>query len=252
MKKIAFIMFLSVAPVSAHDHVEVGRDPENSARLGLDGPGFQLGCYVPVGEFFSGYTPVFPGGWHACELTFTTETNALDSADGANPRIELVSVTGPAGGNFGFWEVGATNPTWFCSTGWNSDQGNIPSFPVVYNGDAHAHGRVFTMDKPGDYTVRFRAVDSNGAYSASADLKIVFLAQVPPPLSIRLSNSQATISFTSRTNLTYELQTRTNLSSGLWQTNGIPTNNINGDGALKEVAVPLSHPRAFFRLIEFK
>lgn len=249
MKKIAFIVFLSVAPVFAHDHVEVGSDPADSARLGLDGPGFQLGCYVPVGEFFSGYTPVFPGGWHACELTFTTETNALDSADGANPRIELVSVTGPTGGNFGFWEVGATNPTWFRSTGWNSDQGNIPSFPVVYNGDAHAHGRVFTMDKPGDYTVRFRAVDPNRAYAASTDLTIVFRAQQPPKLSIGMVGGNVSLAFTSRDNLTYDLQVCEDLTSGVWTTVG----TVDGHGAMIPMTDPLAgRARAFYRLVEYQ
>ncbi|MFM8792750.1 MAG: hypothetical protein ACKOFX_09835, partial [Solirubrobacterales bacterium] len=143
-------------------------------------------------------------------------------------------------------------PTWTRPTGWIRTETDNPSFPVILNGYNHAHGRAFSVDQPGEYQVTFRAVDRDTQFQTSLDYTIAFRAQIPPPLSIRLSNSQATISFTSRTNLTYELQTRTNLSSGLWQTNGIPTNNINGDGALKEVAVPLSHPRAFFRLIEFK
>ncbi|MFM8458972.1 MAG: hypothetical protein ACKOB0_08520 [Chthoniobacterales bacterium] len=251
MKKIAVIVFLSVAPVFAHDHVEVGRDPEISARLGLDGPGFQLGCYVPVGEFFSGYAPEFPGGWYASELTFTTETNALDSADGANPRIELVSVSGPTGGNFGFWEVGATNPTWVRSTGWNSGQGNIPSFPVIYYGENHAHGRAFTMDKPGDYTVRFRAVDSNGAYAASANLTIVFRAQQPPQLAIGISGGNVSLSFTSRLNLSYDLQRCENLSSGEWI--GVePHTFMNGDGGVRVLSDPVGgRSRAFYRLVEY-
>ena len=58
------------------------------------------------------------------------------------------------------------------------------------------------------------------------------------------------ISFTSRLGLTYDLQSRTNLGSGAWDlANATP---IDGDGNLKEIALPLSHPRAFFRLIEFK
>ena len=251
MKRIAFIVFFSVAPVFAHDHVEVGSDPANSSRLGMDGPGFQLGCYVPVGEFFSGYTLDFPGGWHACELTFTTETDALESASGANPRIELVSVSGPAGGNFGFWEVGVTNPTWVRSTGWTSDQGNIPSFLVVYNGETHAHGRVFTMDKPGNYTVRFRAVDSNGAYAASANLTIVFRAQQPPNLSIGMDGGNVSLAFASRLNLRYDLQVCTDLKSGIW-TGVEPHTFIDGYGDVKNMTDPVAgRPRAFYRLVEY-
>jgi len=252
MKKIlSFTLWLTGAAL-AHDHVEVGLLPTNPHQLALDGPEFQLALYVPTGEFFSGYTPSFPGGCFASELTFTTENNNLEVPEGADPVIELVSVTGPTGGSFSFWEVSASSPTWTRPAGWTQTVTNRPFFPVILNGDNHAHGRAFSVDRPGEYQATFRAVDRNTQFQNSLDYTITFRAQIPPPLSIRLSNSQATISFTSRTNLTYELQTRTNLSSGLWQTNGIPTNNINGDGALKEVAVPLSHPRAFFRLIEFK
>ena len=252
MKKIlSFTLWLTGAAL-AHDHVEVGIHPANPGQLALDGPGVQLALYVPVGELFSRYATNFPGGCFASELTFTTETDVLDPAVDADPEVEILSVVGPAGGWFSFWEVGAASPTWSRPAGWNQSSGDRPSFPVNLSGNGHIHGRVFTVDRPGEYQATFRAVDRDTQFQNSLDYTIAFRAQIPPPLSIRLSNSQATISFTSRTNLTYELQTRTNLSSGLWQTNGIPTNNINGDGALKEVAVPLSHPRAFFRLIEFK
>ena len=252
MKKILLLTLLMTSAALAHDHVEVGIHPANPGQLALDGPGVQLAPYVPVGEFFSSYATNFPGGCFASELTFTTENNNLEVPEGADPVIELVSVTEPTGGSFSFWEVSASSPTWTRPAGWTQTVTNRPFFPVILNGDNHAHGRAFTVDRPGEYQVTFRAVDRNAQFENSLDYTIAFRAKIPPPLSISLSNSQAIISFTSRTNLTYELQTRTNLSSGLWQTNGIPTNNINGDGALKEVAVPLSHPRAFFRLIEFK
>ena len=250
MKKSLIICLCIAGSASAHDHVEVGRSGPSSAQLALDGPFQQVACFVPRGEFFSGYLPNFPGGWHASELTFTTEVNALDSADGANPRMELVSVSGPAGGSFAFWEVGATSPTWSRAVGWNSGQGNVPGFPVVFNGDGHAHGRAFTMDRPGNYTVVLRAVDSAGLFSASANYRVAFRAQQPPQLSIGISGGNASLSFTSRANLTYELQTRTNLSSGTWDL--VSTNAIDGDGTVKETVLPLSHPRAFFRLVEFK
>jgi hypothetical protein len=251
MKKISFLFLILVGVCEAHDHVEVGRDPGNAARLGLDGPGFQLACYVPTGEFFSGYMPEFPGGWHASELTFTTETNALDSADGANPRIELVSVSGPAGGNFAFWEVGALEPTWTRASGWNSGSGNVPSFPVVFNGDTHAHGRAFTMDRPGDYTVRFRAVDSSGGYAASANLTIVFRAQQPPPLAIGIAGGEVVLSFRSRANLTYDLQVCTDLELGEW--GGVERHTfMDGDGGVMVLTDPVGgRARGFYRLVEF-
>jgi hypothetical protein len=121
---------------------------------------------------------------------------------------------------------------------------------VILNGDNHAHGRAFSVDRPGDYQVTFRAVDRNALFQDSPDFTITFRAQSPPPLSIRLANGQAVISFTSRPNLTYELQICTQLSSGLWSP--ALSSSIDGNGNLREITLPLSHPRAFFRLIEFK
>jgi hypothetical protein len=248
MKKILVLVFFHSWLVFAHEHVEVGRSGAGSARLALDGPASPVACFVPRGEFFSGYLPQFPGGWHASELTFTTEVNALDSADRADPQIELISVSGPAGGSFAFWEVGATAPTWSRATGWNSTQGGIPSFPVVFKGDGHAHGRAFTMDRPGNYTVTFRAVDANGLFSASANHTMVFRAQQPPQLSISIVGGNATLSFTSRDIFVYDLQRCEDLETAVWVT--IATKDGTGS------PIPLNDPigarsRAFYRLVEY-
>jgi hypothetical protein len=242
------ILMLSFAVARAHDHIEVGKDPSDEARLFLDGPDYQLALYVPLREFFSGYLPQFPGGWHACELTFTTETNALEQADGANPRIEIVSVQGPAGGSFAFWEVGATSPTWSLPAGWT---GTGATFPVILDGDNHAHGRAFTMDKPGTYTVIFRAVDMANKFTASANQTITFVAQQPPKLSIDVADGNVSLSFTSRANLVYDLQVCTDLESGEWD-NVEPHIFIDGDGNAILMTDPTAgRPRVFYRLVEY-
>ncbi len=243
------IVMLSVAVARAHDHIEVGKDPSDENRLFLDGPDYQLALYVPRGEPFSGYLPQFPGGWHACELTFTTETNALEPALGADPRIEIVSVSGPADGNFAFWEVGATSPTWLRAAGWT---GTGAGFPVIRNGDTHIHGRAFTMDKPGTYTVTFRAVDMANEFTASAHKIITFVAQQPPKLSIGLAGGNVSLSFTSRRNLVYDLQVCTDLEAGIWH-NVEPYTFIDGDGGAMPMIDPVAERvRAFYRLVEYQ
>lgn len=250
MRRILALFLWVTGFAMAHDHVEVGVDSTNQTQLGLYGPSVQLALYVPSGEFFSGYSPNFPGGYFADELTFTTETQVLDSASGSDPLMELVSVTGPTRGTFAFWERDAARPTWSRPAGWHQSSGDRPSFPVNLGGDGHIHGRVFTVDRPGEYQVTFRAVDRNALFQNSADYTLTFRALVPPQLSIRLSGGQAVITFNSRLGLTYDLQSRANLTSGAWDlANPTP---IDGDGNLKEIVFPLSHPRAFFRLIEFK
>jgi len=242
-------LFLLLTAVRAHDHVEVGLDPDDPGRLGLAGPEGQLALYVPLREFFSGYLPDFPGGWHACELTFTTETGELDEAGGADPQIEILSVSGPAGGSFAFWEVGAAAPTWRLLSGWT---GTGAAFPVVVGGDRHAHGRAFTMDRPGTYTVTFRAVDAAQRYAASAGKTITFVALPPPQLTVSVAGGNVSLSFTSRANLVYDLQVCTDLVSGAW-TNVEPHTFMDGDGGTMSMTDPVAgRARAFYRLVEYR
>jgi hypothetical protein len=248
MKNIFFMLMVSSCLLHAHDHIEVGLVPGEESFLALDGPDFQLALYVPPGEPFSGYLSQFPGGWHACELTFTTELNALEPAEQADPRIEMVSVSGPPGGSFAFWEVGALEPTILLPVGWAESDA---SFPVVFAGDTHAHGRCFTMDKPGIYTVTFRAVDSADLFEPSANKTITFNALPAPKLSISAAGGSVSLSFTSRANLNYDLQVYTDLASGGW-VNVEPHVSINGDGRRIEVNDPVAaRPKAFYRLVEY-
>ena len=243
MKAILYLLLFSTVLMHAHEHVDVGLDQSNPRRLYLLGPVFQEALYVPFGEPLSFYLPQFPGGWFACELTFTAEIEA-------DPWIEIISVSGPTRGSFSFWEVGALGPTWSRETGWSLDQGNTASFPVIYLGETHQHGRAFTMNQPGTYSVTFRAVDADGVLTPSEEKIITFQALPPPRLSIRMENGQVVISFLSRLNLLYDLQISTDLATGTWDS--VVAGFIDGDGTVKETSLTLEHPRAFFRLVEFK
>jgi hypothetical protein len=220
--------------------VYVGLDPTNPQQLYLLSPSDQEALYVPRGARFT--VPRFPGGCFACELSFTTGIDA-------DPLIEITSVLGPLGGSFSFWEADALEPTWSRTTGWTLGQGTAPSFPVIYFGEYHQHGRVFSMDTPGIYSVNFRAVDADGVLTPSEEKIITFQALPPPQLSIRMENGQVVISFLSRLNFLYDLQVSTDLASGTWDS--VVVDFIEGDGTVIDIPLPLSHPRAFFRLVEF-
>lgn len=241
MKKILILILLPLSAAFSHEHIEVtSASPSN--QLVLSGPTGLLALYVPRGEFFSGYWPQFPGGWHASELTFTTEL------PGADPRVEIVSVAGPAGGFFAFWEAGATSPTWSRPAGWS---GNGQVFPVVLGDDNHVHGRAFTMDRPGTYTVTFRVVDAAGAFGPSGNKTIAFHALQPPQLSIKAQGADMVLSFSSRNMLNYDLQVCTDLALGVWTNVFIQA--IEGDGGRKEMTVPRAgRARAFYRLVEYQ
>jgi len=252
MKKIFFLIcLLPLLIAHAHDHMEVGRSATYPSQLALSGPRYQLALFVPVGEPFSGYLPAFPGGCFADELTFTTEVNVLDAADGADPEVELLSIIGPAGGAISFWEAGTILPTWTRPSGWNQTETDRPSFPVILGGDGHIHGRAFSVDRPGEYHVIFRARDKQNVFSPSGDLSMTIQAQTPPPMSIRIENGNARLSFNSKLNLVYDLQICTDLVLNRWS-NVQECVSIDGNGALIDFSLPLAPPRAFFRLIEYK
>jgi len=250
MKKLLLPVLVLTTWAHAHDHVEVGQSSQNSSQLGLDGPSYQLALFVPQREPFSDYALDFPGGYFAFELTFTTEVDVLDSADGSDPVIELFSVTGPKGAFFSFWESGSKVPTWSRSSDWSQTETDRPFFPVILGGKTHAHGRIFTADRPGDYQIVFRSRDKNNLFSPSADFTMTFHAQLPPPLSIRLQNGQALISFISIEYLVYDLQICTDLIANRW-INVEGNIRIDGNGLKTELSTPLNYPRAFFRIVEY-
>jgi hypothetical protein len=121
---------------------------------------------------------------------------------------------------------------------------------VILGGKTHAHGRIFTADRPGDYQIVFRAQDKNNLFLPSKDFTLAFYAQLPPPLSIQLQNGQALLSFQSREHLVYDLQVCTDLSANRW-INVAGHTRIDGNGLKIELSIPLNYPRAFFRIVEY-
>ena len=253
MKKSLLICFcIAGSALAQHDHVEIGVNPGNTNQLGIFSPSLQWAVYVPSREAFSGYATNFPGGCFASELTSTTETEVLNPAPKADPEIELVSVIGPNEGSFSFWEAESIEPTWTRPTGWIRTETDKPSFPVILDGYPHAHGRIFSANRPGDYQITFRAKDKNSIFQSSTNHTITFRAVKPPPLSIQAQTNQAVLSFLGRVGFVYDFQFSTNLATGIWSNlakqDGPSTNNPT---AANQLVLPLSHPRAFFRIVEY-
>jgi len=133
---------------------------------------------------------------------------------------QIVSVEGPPGGAFGFWDAGATSPTISIASGVTStnlyrlseNDGSPGSDPY-----GHIHGRRFTATKPGLYAVAFRAFDlcTNGVagwpiHSPSDILRIYFQAGVTIT-SLAKTNESVAVTFGARINRTYALQSTTGL-----------------------------------------
>jgi hypothetical protein len=79
---------------------------------------------------------------------------------------------------------------------------------------------------------------------------MTFHAQLPPPLSIQIKNRLALISFISIEYLVYDLQICTDLLANQW-INVEGKIGIDGNGLKTELSIPLSYPRAFFRIVEY-
>lgn len=154
---------------------------------------------------------------------------------------QLAAVDGPAGGAFGFWDAGATNPTLSLASGttgtntWVLSQNNGVAGTDPYG---HIHGRRFTATKPGIYTVSFRALDfstngaGGGAIHAPSDiLKIYFQAGINIQ-SLRPDASGVHVVFGARLGADWVLQAASSLSSTNWQDVGSP---VTGNDYFNEV-----------------
>ncbi len=161
------------------------------------------------------------------------------SAPGSMIYAQIVSVEGPAGGAFGFWEAGATTPTISLScgaTGTNTykvseNDGSPGSDPY-----GHYHGRRFTATIPGIYLVGFRALDlsTNGAggepiHTPSEVLKFYFQAGINIA-SINKNEKVATIKFGSMAGQFFNLEYSTSLTNSSWITVG---NAVTGNDSLQ-------------------
>lgn len=241
--RLCAILLGAAAPLRAHSHIDV---QPVGGQLTLVGPATETMVYVPPGEPFSTYAAHFPGGYYACELTFSSE-----DSDGSTPRIELLSVTGPANGSFAFWEVGATAPTWSRPIGWSATPTDRPSLITYEDGTGygHIHGRLFTATAPGTYTIQVRAIDDTGGRSPSAAKSLTITVHATPQLSIQVTSGVASLAFTSRLNFSYDLQVSTDLQS--WT--NVPAHSfISGTDGTIELTDPLAdRARVFYRLVEY-
>jgi MYXO-CTERM domain-containing protein len=184
------------------DHIYTGVLP--SGQLYFDnGAAFLASAGYPGRTLSYSSTGVY-AGYDNGSLTFPVQpaTAAPEGAAAADApplgsyiELAIVSVTGPAGGKFGFWEAGATQPTFSYNVGyqvavptqlWNISDPTAGYGAGQVGGDpyGHIHGRRFTATEDGTYTVGFETVDISGQASHSDVLYIQFNATgaaVPEP-----------------------------------------------------------------------
>jgi len=185
---MGFCALVSSAVAQSHGHINAGAKDTNGNGYIDDGDKlfmyFETGTQTTVLNYNSGANVYGADGylWNG-NTTLTAlhqssfpnlapDYNSVGALSGSYLIMELVSVSGPIGAKFAFYEPGGTEPTFIYEVGrgWvteatiylTEDYYETPSDPY-----GHVHGRMFAVDTAGDYTVSWRLHDN---YSATTGL----------------------------------------------------------------------------------
>ena len=191
------------------------------------------------------------------------------AALGTYVQVKLLSVEGPSGASFGFWEtaqdgVDSTNLTWSLPVPFHNgtnlihvseSDGSPGSDPY-----GHLHGRIYSVTKPGLYIATWQFVDTstNGPGGGPVDLpSLPFSTYYQAGLTIAgisLATNGINIAFAAPSHQPDDLSTppanytlQSSPALGLradWQP---AADVIVGDDTLHTVTVPMAAPQ-FFRL----
>lgn len=213
-----------------HGHTDVGAvsQTQNAKLIWANGADFVTNSgYVKWLEFTNAgiYSNYYQGNITHTVLPGTSGTGGPDPrAPALGSRIvgQVTTVSGPAGGEFGFWDtnftsgpkivvpVGGTNTNTFFISANNGAPGVDPF--------GHIHGRRMSLNKPGVYKVGFKAFDisTNGQFGGpihtpSDELVMYFQAGV----NLSVSN-KTNIVYGSIANRNHILEYSTNLSQSNW------------------------------------
>lgn len=201
-------------------------------------------------------------------VTFTALASTLDNggpafghaAEGAFLQLQLVSMRGPPGGEFGVWMQDAGNPggshRLFTLPVGTTDGTNLLALSESDGSSGadpygHIHGRAFTATQPGLYALGCRIVDtsSNGAnggpvHPPSELYSFYFQAGLTISSSLMSSNSWA-VTFGTSVGKIYTVESNPDLSTTNWTTFAGP---LIGDNYLHTAATNSAANQLFFRL----
>lgn len=185
------------------------------------------------------------------------------AAFGSRLAVQMVSVAGPPGGSFAFWEgdgesdlgaitfsvpSGTTNGTNFLLL---SENNGVPGTDPY----GHIHGRVFTASAPGTYIVGFRVIDlsANGLgggpiQSPSEVLPVRFQAGLRIE-TIQTFTNRVTVSFRSPPAISNVLEATSSLGSGTWLPVAGPLRGNNNLQILTETNAPVANRYYRLRLL---
>ncbi|HEY8901692.1 MAG TPA: PEP-CTERM sorting domain-containing protein [Chthoniobacterales bacterium] len=141
------------------------------------------------------YAGTFSGNLTFTALAATPDRGGPEAdhaALGSHIVVQLVSVSGPTGGTFSFWEDNAVSPTISLGVGaassptmrWDLSENNALPGDDPFG---HVHGRQFSVDQAGTYTATFQLFDTStngpggGPLHAASDTFQMSFVAVPEP-----------------------------------------------------------------------
>ena len=261
---VSIVTLAQSAVAQDHGHLYVGATTQNQNEpLIFDNGGdFATSAgYVKTLDYTTSGTYA---GYYLGNITLTVRAATAAHPPGPEANapalgswifVQLVSVDGPPGGGFAFWDTSATNPTYSLASGqtgtntWRLSQndGSPGTDPF-----GHIHGRRFTATKPGIYTVTFRAFDystngvGGGSIHTPSDLiKIYFQAGVNIK-AIQTETNVNRVTFGARAGFVWQLEASESLApSATWNEVG---NSVLGDDYFHEVEDDQVQDWRFYRV----
>jgi hypothetical protein len=203
---LAALLLAGGSALAQHGHLNAGAtgQNQNDQLVWANGAAFAAGSgYVQNMAFADSgrYAGLFNSG-----PTFTalSLTNAGGPAAGSFLTAEIVSVIGPAGGQFAFWESedlgGGSSPLFSILTGgvglshrFALSDASLGAGIAGQDPFGHIHGRRFTTTAEGLYTVGFRVFDTSvngaggGPIHLPSEVLYVNFATVPEPSALALA-----------------------------------------------------------------
>lgn len=209
-------------------------------------------------------------GYYMGGPTFTSATNdgsaESPAAAGARVGLKIVAVDGPPGGHWSFWEAGdddeyghaitfsyasgTTNGTNVIILSENTGQPGADPY-------GHIHGRAFTADVPGLYTVWTQLVDvsrngpGGGPLHAPSQLYRYYFQAGNTIARLDRTNGQAVVTFGTQPltfvrSYSYFLEAQDALDADApWTTVAGP---LTGNNRLQSLSDPLGDGNRFYRL----
>ena len=272
---------LSSAGVKAHDHMPAAAtssDPGATLELDPSATDYSTNSGFVFSLTAGTTNDAYLGYYYTDDQVFTALAATPDNggpepghaALGTYVQVKLLSVTGPPGASFGFWEtledgVDSTNLSWSVSVPYyhgtnlihvSQGDGSPASDPY-----GHIHGRIYSVTQPGLYIATWQLVDTstNGPAGGPLDLPSApFSTYYQAGLTIAgisSTSNSVNVVFAAPSNQpddlssppsNYYLESSPAQGPGAtWHQLG---NVIVGDDTLHVVPLPLTNATGFFRL----